>query len=511
MRVAKRGRTIRRPPALLVVAATVPALVAAIPLGYLVLRLAQADPDPLIAALVRDRTVELAANSLALSVTVAVGCLLIGIPTAWAIIRLKLPAPALWRALATLPLAIPSYVAAFAWVATWPGLSGFWPTAAVLTLSCAPYVTLPVAAALAMADARHTDAARSLGAGPTRVLLRVTLPRIAPAAAAGALLAALYTLADFGAVSLLRYETLTWGVHAAFEGSLDRVLAAALSALLVGLAFAFVAGEQLMRRRAARVVAAPGAAPASVTPRRRTRITAILGLIVVAALSIGIPLGALVARLTLGVDPSFEWPQLVESTASTLGLGLAGAAVAVLLALPIATLGARYRTVVGNVLESVAYLGHVVPGVVVGLSLVFFTLAVAPALYQTAFALVFAYGVLFLPKALGASRSAIRQVPPALEDTARTLGLGRLATWWRVTARIAVPGIAAGGLLAAVTAMKELPATLMLRPIGVETLATELWQKTAIASYSTATPYAIALVLVASIPAFFLARSGERI
>jgi iron(III) transport system permease protein len=116
-----------------------------------------------------------------------------------------------------------------------------------------------------------------------------------------------------------------------------------------------------------------------------------------------------------------------------------------------------------------------------------------------------------LPKALGASRSAIRQVPPALEDTARTLGLGRLATWWRVTARIAVPGIAAGGLLAAVTAMKELPATLMLRPIGVETLATELWQKTAIASYSNATPYAIALVLVASIPAFLLARSGDRL
>jgi iron(III) transport system permease protein len=489
----------------------VPALVAAIPLGYLVLRLTQADPERVLATLVRDRTFELAANSLGLSLTVAAGCLLVGIPTAWAITRLKLPAPALWRALATLPLAIPSYVAAFAWVATWPGISGFWPAAVVLTLACAPYVTLPVAAALTMADSRYADAARTLGAGPVRVLLRVTFPRIAPAAAAGALLAALYTLADFGAVSLLRYETLTWAVHAAFEGSLDRVLAAALSAVLVALAFVFVAGEQLMRRRAARVVAAPGTSAAGIPPHPRTRVAAIAGLVVVAAVSLGIPLGALVVRLSLGVDPGFDWPRLAESTASTLGLGLAGAAVAVLLALPIATLGARYRTVVGTALESVAYLGHVVPGVVVGLSLVFFTLAVAPAIYQTVFAVVFAYGVLFLPKALGASRSAIRQVPPALEDTARTLGLGRLATWWRVTARIAVPGIAAGGLLAAVTAMKELPATLMLRPIGVETLATELWQKTAIASYSNATPYAIALVLVASIPAFLLARSGDRL
>jgi iron(III) transport system permease protein len=488
----------------------VPAIIAAIPLGYLVLRIAQSDPERVLASLWRTRTAELAVQSLGLSITVAIGCLAIGIPTAWAITRVRLPLPGLWRALATLPLAIPSYVAAFAWVATWPGVSGFWPTAAVLTLACAPYVTLPVAAALTMADSRYTDAARTLGANPARVLLRVTLPRIAPAAAAGALLAALYTLADFGAVSLLRYQTLTWGVHAAFEGSLDRVLAAALSAVLVALAFIFVAGEQLLRRRAARVVAATGTEPTATVSRARTRVAAITGLTVVAAVSIGIPLGALVVRLALGVDRDLDWPRLIESTASTLGLGLAGAGIAVLLALPIATLAARYRTILGRVLESVAYLGHVVPGIVVGLSLVFFTLAVAPGLYQTVFALVFAYGVLFLPKALGSSRSAIRHVPPALEDTARTLGFGRLATWWRVTARIAIPGIAAGGLLAAVTAMKELPATLMLRPIGVETLATELWQKTAIAAYGAATPYAIALVLVASIPAFLLARSGDR-
>ncbi len=494
----------------MVAAATVPALVAAIPLGYLVLRLSQSDPERLMASLLRARTFELAANSLGLSLTVAVGSLLIGVPTAWALTRLKLPAPGLWRALATLPLAIPSYVAAFAWVATWPGVSGFWPTAAVLTLACAPYVTLPVAAALTMADSRYADAARTLGASPARVLARVTLPRIAPAAAAGALLAALYTLADFGAVSILRYQTLTWGVHSAFEGSLDRVLAAALSAVLVTLAFVFVAGEQLMRRRAARAVAATGAEPTAILHGARTRVKAITGLLFVAVLSIGIPLGALVIRLFIGVERGIDWPRLAESTASTLGLGLAGAAVAVVLALPIATLAARYRTFAGNVLESVAYLGHVVPGVVVGLSLVVFTLTIAPALYQTVFALVFAYGVLFLPKALGSSRSAIQNVPPALEDAARTLGLGRLATWWRVTARIAIPGIAAGGLLAAVTAMKELPATLMLRPIGVETLATELWQKSAIASYGAATPYAIALVIVASIPAFLLARSGYR-
>ncbi len=481
---------------------------AALPVVYLIVRLSGSGSADVLAALLRERTLTLALTSLALSLSVAAGSLLLGIPMAWALARVRLPASGLWRVLAALPLAVPSYVAAFAWVSTWPGISGFWPLVAVMTLACTPYVTLPVAAAFRLADRRGVDVARTLGRHPLAAFRAATLPQIMPAALAGALLAALYTLSDFGSPSLLRVQTLTWGVYAAFEGGLNRTLAAATASVLVALALALVALERAMRDRARRGAEADArigrSVPITAVP---VRVLAIAGMSFVAAWGLGLPALALLRRgwesRRIGVDVG----RLAESTATTIGLSLGGALLAVALALPIAVLAARYRTRLVAVLESLAYLGNGVPGLVVGLSLVFFTLNAIPALYQTALALCLAYAVIFLPKAIGSARSAISQVPRSLEEVSRSLGRGSFTTWVTVTARLSVPGIAAGGLLVAVTAMKELPATLMLLPIGANTLATELWRHTSVTAYAAAAPYAIALVLVASIPAYLLSRA----
>ena len=125
--------------------------------------------------------------------------------------------------------------------------------------------------------------------------------------------------------------------------------------------------------------------------------------------------------------------------------------------------------------------------------------------------LAFAYGVLFLPKAIGTIRSSIERVPRELEDVASTLGYPSFRRWWHITARLARPGIVVATLFITVTAMKELPATLMLRPTGINTLAIELWSKTDIAAYGAAVPYAIALVLLAAVPAVMLSPQDERI
>jgi iron(III) transport system permease protein len=138
---------------------------------------------------------------------------------------------------------------------------------------------------------------------------------------------------------------------------------------------------------------------------------------------------------------------------------------------------------------------------------VFVSLNLFPALYQTVFTLALAYSVLFLPNAIGAVRSSTAQVPPSLEQVARSLGRSPLAAWRDVTARIAWPGVAAGALLVLLTAMKELPATLMLRPVGSDTLATELWSRTDVGAYAAAAPYAAALVLLAALPAFLVSRT----
>jgi iron(III) transport system permease protein len=169
-------------------------------------------------------------------------------------------------------------------------------------------------------------------------------------------------------------------------------------------------------------------------------------------------------------------------------------------------LAARYVSRGVRILESAAFAGHGLPGVVVGLSLVFLTLAVLPAAYQTVATLAFAYAVLFAPKAIGATRSAVGAVPPELESVARSLGRGPVQAWWQTTGRLAWPGIAAGGLLVLLTAMKELPATLMLRPTGFETLATRLWSRTEVEAFGEAAPYALALILLAAVPAWLMSR-----
>jgi iron(III) transport system permease protein len=223
-------------------------------------------------------------------------------------------------------------------------------------------------------------------------------------------------------------------------------------------------------------------------------------------LALGVPAWSLTQRLLESQRTSIDVGELLGALAGSVSSSVLGAALALVLALPIAVLAARYTSRLVKSIEGAAFLGHALPGVVVGLSLVFLTLAVLPAAYQTLAVLAFAYAVLFLPKAIGASRSAIAGVPPALESTARSLGRGPIRAWFTVTGRLAWPGIAAGTLLVVLTAMKELPATLMLRPTGFNTLATELWSRTEIQAFGSAAPYALAMILLASVPAWLMGR-----
>ncbi|WP_167044069.1 iron ABC transporter permease [Salinibacterium sp. ZJ454] len=493
-------------PVWLVVLAALCASAAAIPLVYLLVRTADAGLTELLDTLLRQRVLMLTVNSVLLALAVTVTCLVLGTAVAWVLTRVRMPAARFWLLVSALPLAVPSYLAAYGWLVAVPSMNGFFASWLVMTAVCTPYVTLPVAAALRGASGDLEAVARTLGRGPLAAFRAATWPQVRPAAIAGALLVCLYTLSDFGAVSMLRYQTLTWGINAAYSASFDRNQAALLALVLVVLALVVVAGERRSRgqvpRPAARTV------PPRVLPGR-WRIP--LGALVLTAPVVGvlIPVAGLVTRLLQAETiRSIDVPRLLGAIGASLGLAVGGAALAVLLALPIAALAARHRGRLVNAIEAVGFLGHALPGIVVGLSLVFFSLAAVPALYQTVIVLVFAYAVLFMPKAIGSTRSGIAAVPGGLIDVSRSLGLSPLVTWWRVTARLALPSIGVGALLVAISVMKELPATLLLRPTGISTLATELWGRTAVFEFGAAAPYAAALVLLAAVPAVVL--SGIR-
>ena len=510
-RGAGRGR--RRLPLVFTAPAVLAAGIALLPVAYLVVRALGRGPGYALDLLARPRTVALLGRSLLLAAVVTAASSVIGISLAWLLTRTGVPGRRGWAVLAALPLAVPTYVAATMWLSVLPGVHGFPGAALVLTLCCYPYVYLPVAAALRGTDPALEEVARSLGRGPVATFLGVTLRQARPAAAAGALLVALYVLSDFGAVYLLRYDTFTRAIYSSYKSSFDRTPAAVLGLLLVALTVAIVLAESRSRGRAAQARVG-GGAPRALRPVALGgwTVPALAWLALVAAAAVGLPLAVLGYWLVRGSSAGLDVPALTRAAAATVGVSALGALVTTVLAVPVGILAARYASPGGGfpgsrrarVLEQAAYAGHALPGLVVALSLVFFAVRYAPALYQRTPLLVLAYAVLFLPAAVGAVRASVALSPPRLEEVARSLGRPPLAVLREVTLPLAAPGVAAGAALVFLTCMKELPATLLLRPTGMDTLATELWSATDVGRYAAAAPYAALLVLVAAVPTFLL-------
>lgn len=490
-----------RPPWLLSVPAVVTALIAALPIAYLLVRVGEAGLPRIVEIVWRERTLTLVVRSLVLAGAVTVCSLVIGIALALLVVRSDLPGRRLLAGVAALPLAIPSYVAAFAWISSWPAMAGLPGAVIVLTLCCYPYVYLPVAAALRRADPAVEEMARSLGASPARTFRAVTVPTLAPAAAGGALLVALYALSDFGAVSILRYDAFTRVIHTSYQASFDRLPAAVLGLLLVAITLVISLGEARVRRHdGSRVGAGVARRPQLVAVRGPLRAITLGAVGLILALALAFPVASLGYWFATGLSAGIDAGRLATSTAATAWLATLGAVACLAGAVPVGILAARHRGPLAKVVDQVTYAGHALPGLVVALALVFFGVRVVPWTYQQTPLLVLAYVVLFLPIAIGAVRSAVALSSVRAEEVARSLGCSSAAVLRRVTVPLAAPGIAAGTALVLLTCMKELPATLLLRPTGTETLATGLWSHTGVGEYAAAAPYGIALVLLAVLP-----------
>lgn len=494
----------------LLAAAVAAVALAQVPLVYLAVRTVEVGWQRVF-ELFTDRATELALRSLALAAVVTFGCVVLGVGSAFVVTRTDLPGRRTFGVLAALPLAVPSYVAAYSWLAAVdlvdPAyvLEGFWSAALVLTLCSYPYAYLPVAAALVGADPAAEEVSRSLGRGGWRTFTGVTLRQVRPAVAAGGLLVALYVLSDFGAVAILRTDTFTRAIFSYFDLGLSQ-LALVLATVLVAITALLLAGESATRRRGARYARTGGGAgrPAPRLRLRAARWPVTAALAAVSALALGVPALALVRWFGAGVSRPGSLAEIGAAAVNSVWVSLLGAALTLVLALPIGLLMARVPGPLSAVLERLSYLPHALPGVVVGLSLVFLGINVLYPLYQSVWLLALAYAVLFLPLAVGAVASAASQAPPGLEQVARSLGRRPATVFRTITLPLTAPGIGAGLALAFLTCMKELPATLLLRPTGMDTLATRLWTHTSVVEYAAAAPYAALLVAIAAVPTWLL-------
>ena len=509
-----------RAPVALVVPAVAAVALVVLPLAYLVIRAAEGGSDALD---VLDRgTVGLVVDTLLLVTAVTATAIAVGLPLAWLVARTDLPLRRLVAVAAPLPLVIPSYVAALALLGAFgprgllqqllepfgverlPEIYGFVGAWLALTLSTYPYVFLLAGAALRGLDPALEDAARGLGQTRWGVFRRITLPALRPSLGAASLLVALYALSDFGAVSLMQYNALTRSIYLQYRSLFDRTPAAMLGLVLVALTIALLVLEQ-RSRRGVRASAGGTERPPTVVPLGRWRWPALGFCAVSLTFFLLVPLAVLVywsvRAVELGHGIAFAW----EAAVSSLSVSALAAAVAVTAVLPVGVLAERYPGRWPRVLERLGYTGNALPGIVIALSLVFFAANYVPVLYQTLALLVFAYVVRFFPQALAGVGSALAAVHPRIEEAARSLGHGPVRVLATVTVPLIRRGVLAGAALVFLNAMKELPATLLLRPIGFETLATEIWKYTSLGSYSRAAPPALLLILVSAPFVYLLA------
>jgi iron(III) transport system permease protein len=515
-----------RPPWPLLVVALAVAAFALIPLVYLGLRAFDGGSDAL-EALLRPRTLELVLSTLALGVAVIVGAVGMGVPLAWLTVRTDLPARRMWSVLAIAPLAVPSYLLAFAfvgafaprgWLATafepltgagLPGVYGFGGAVVVLSLATMPYVVIATRAALMRLDPATEEAARSLGRGPWAAARTAVLPVLVPAVGAGALLACLYAISDFGAVSILRYDTLATAIYSQYRFSFDRSVAAALALLLLAMALSLVWAEGRVRRRVA--LATPHGRRRVPAPVRlgHWRIPAILFSTSVALLSLGIPVITISLWLLDGIQGSLPLEVGLDALVDSVVLAGGAALVAVVVALPLARLVSHFPGRAASSTDRLLYAVYAIPGISLALALVFFTLNAVPVMYQTMLALVLAISLRYLVQAVAALRGPMMQISPRTVEAARSLGEGSVGVLRTVTLPLLRPGIMAGATLVLLSGLKELPLTLLLAPPGTSTLATELWDAAREAFYAQAAVPAALLLLVSFLSVALLVRRGE--
>ena len=502
------------------------ALLLCAPLAFLAISPGEVAPGlwPHVASVMLPRAL---GQTLALLVGVGAVALVLGIGFAWAVTRHEFPGRRWLEWALALPLAFPAYVLAYVYVAglsfdaaparawralglpadAFPEVRSLLGACVVLGLALFPYVYLMMRATLQRHGSAAFDAARLLGASPRQAFVRVVLPvtRVAWLGALGLVL--LETLADFGAVKLLGRDTLTTLVIQSWTGLNSLALAAQLALAMLGGVLLVL----LLAHRGRRALPPPG--PELRAPQR-TRLPRGAGLAVssagslVVALGVVWPLDQLLAWLPPTPWAAMPW----AAVRGTVAIAALAAVVAVALGVLIAAARRRFpedRWLGAGVF--LAGLGYAVPGAVMAVAVFWCLLAIERALGLSGWstglaALILALVMRFQRVGLSGASAALAVLRPHLMDSAALLGQGRFLRWWQVGLPVLRPGLFAAALLVFVEAMKELPATLMLRPFGWDTLAVEVYSATSEGLWDRAALPALLLVMVGLVPVVALLR-----
>lgn len=491
----------------------------------------------------RTQLPELIMNTLLLLAGVGGSTFLIGTGLAWLVVHHRFPGSTFFEWALILPLAMPAYVLGFVFLGlgdfagplqTWlrsllgsgfrlPELRSYWGVMLMMTLVFYPYVYFLARAAFRQQGAATLETARSLGCSPWRAFFAVSLPMARPALVAGVALAMMETLADFGTVATFGYRTLTEGIYRVWYGMFDRTAATQLASGLLGFAILLLVVERRSRGRARFAETyRRGTGPPPKQLRGWPAWAAVGACLAVLGPGFLLPVGqlmlwALHAFRAGTLTPDFG--ALLRHTWYLAGLAT-GLACVVAVVLAYASRLSPSRCM--RWATQWATMGYALPGSVIAvgvllplawcdrtlLPLLFPWLRDSPGLLLTGSAagLIFAYLVRFLAVSLQTVDASLSKIPASLDDAARSLGASAGSVLRRVHLPLLRSGLYTALILVFVEVMKEMPATLLLRPFGLNTLAIEVWQRTSEAMWQEAAAPALAIVAAGILPVLLAVR-----
>ena len=469
-----------------VILAVLAAGVATLPLfAVLVLAITGTGADGYLQHLASTRLPDYAINTALVLITAATGAALIGTGLGWLIARTRFPGRSIFEWALALPLAMPAYIAAYGWLdltlaagplGALPTVRGWWGAGLIFAVTLYPYVYLLTRDAFLRQPPHLEEAALALGRSHLSAILTVALPAARPAIAAGLALVAMEALADYGAVIHLGAPTLTVGVLRAWSGAGSLADAARLAVMIVGIALLLTTLERAGRSRARS--AGQRNAPARTALGPVGSALATLACLAPIALALGAPL----ARLAWHAWHAEPAQNIWHSSLNSISLAAVTAGLAAAFGL-----ASAYALRSGGRLAAIpvrtAMLGYAAPGAVAAVG-VLAVLGVVQSgldhaagglfpvlLTGTLLALVFAYLTRFAAAAIGPCETALARIPPSLDEASRLAGAGPVRRFWQVHWPLASGGILAAALIVFVEVLKELPATMILRPFNFDTLA----------------------------------------
>ncbi|MDR7549327.1 MAG: iron ABC transporter permease [Armatimonadota bacterium] len=506
------------------------AAVAAVIAGPMVFLLGRAllDGRETLLTLSDSQTMTLLASTLVLAAVSSVGSAATGAGLAFLVERTDLPWRAAWRIVLALPLAIPPYIGAIVYLhllsrggvldrliglALPPhGLAG---SAFVIALYTYPYSFLLTSAALRRVSRSLDEVARGSGLSSGRILWTVTLPLIRPAIGAGLFFPALYALADFGTVVLLRYDTLATELYYLLTAFYRRSAAAALGTAAILLVLAFLWLEARLRGRARYHQSDASWKPPEAVRLGRYRLPALAAVAAAVVLALVLPVILLAGWAYAGaVRPSGAerlWAASASSPWKAAGesllLGVLASTVIVGLAVPPAYLRVRSPGWPAWAIWALGQAGYALPGIVIVLGVAFLTNTVAPWLYGTLPVMIGAFMVRYISQGLRAVETGLLQIPQRLGEAARGLGERPVRAFLRVDLPLLRPSVIAGWALVFLNVLKDLPVNLLLRPAGFDTLPVRTWLSATDGIYTQAALPSLLLIACAALPLAILLRA----